>query len=1071
MTNICKKNISLLLVCCLIFTFTAFFAPIETKAALNISINGMFESVTSGIPSGWTQTSGQLDADSSDPYEGNYAMKVSGTTEFCASRNISLSANTTYMMSFAYKTSDEVTPLVKISSSDGNEILSQTFKKSTKWKTCQYEFTTPATISDFTLSFSATGSGDLYIDRLEMWQSEQLYGGEMENLNEWTFYLSNPGTTMTEEDVIKASLDTNGKTGSCIKIENTVVGANPYLWKNVGNIYGETVYQISADVKSTGLTDKGGVGFKISGFGDASNSMEHTIPDTGGEWQNISFNFTPVAGVNRIHVMPRLYGPGTAWFDNIHVRRVKNSESIISAPESLFFYSDEEIGTEYLNFIDNYAIAAGSKVRTKIYDGPFTVWENTCDSTQKLEIDFPLSVLTAPKKPTYTRDENNVITEIIPSPAISYTLVVEYVSAGGSVISSKYHTICKYDRPTYLTKNGDFVKNGEKVLPVVGYHAPYEDIPRLSEIGVTVIQSAASKSTAKIQQMLDEAQKYGVKVLVPLYEHMVPAGHELNIELTKQAIRMFHDHPALFGWMVQDEPRPASHETDEMYQLLQDSYNLIRSYDPDHPIYICECDSASLIESGQCCDILAVDPYPNELRLIENVYSMTVSAVQAVHGKKPIYNILQAWEWTGGWEPNADEIRNMAYLAMLGGAKGLGYYPVHDSAGNMFEQPLYEGAKLFAEKEQPVLLGNTFDVTTTTDAFIGKLQSGKNIYLLVASRADAEKTITFDAGVSGGLTTTYGGTATLNGTIVSATIPAHGAVLCCIDTSILVSNGSFEEVQSNGYPSGWSYTGGGENPGTTLFMDNTDPYDGDWCIKFDCAANKTINTSGTAKERLALQQYVPLTAGKTYRISYAGKVSSDSSTVPMFIRQNGAATPTFINYGVSLPSPNKWYEVVTYYTPATSGNALFFIGTYSAHWGNGAFYIDNFCVEEVTEPMVDFVNPDRDSSGLRVIETPVAGSKAASFAALPKSTDKALLVTASYVQKEGVLRLKGISVSSDVYSGANGQAANLAALLKTEEITVPSDATVVKTFLWSPYGMTPIGERKEVSFVQTVDTE
>lgn len=797
MRNTHKKNIILLLVCCFIFTLIPITTQIDTKAALSLSVNGMFESVANGIPSGWIQSSGQLSTDPIDPYEGIYAMKISGTTELCASRNISLSANTTYMMTFAYKTSGDISPLVKISSSGGNELLKQTFKKSNKWKTCQYEFTTPASFTAPVLNFCASGSGDLYIDRLEVWQSEQLYGGDMENLKEWVFYLSNPGTTMTDEDVIEATLDPNGKTGNCIKIVNTVVGANPYLWKNVGNIYGETVYQISADVKSMGITDNGGVGFKISGFGDASNSMEYTIGDTGGEWQNISFNFIPVAGVNRIHVMPRLYGPGTAWFDNVHVRRVKNSESIISAPESLFFYSDEETGAEYLTFTDNYTIATGSKVMTRIYDGPSVIWENISAPKQNMKIEFPLSVLTAPKKPTYKRDENNVITEIVPSPALSYTITVEYVSAGGSVISSKYHTICKYDRPTYLTKNGDFIKNGEKVIPVVGYHAPFEDIPRLAEIGVTVIQSAASKSTAKIQQVLDEAQKYGVKVLIPLYEHMVPAGHEKNIELTKQAIKLFHDHPALFGWMVQDEPRPASHETDEMYQLLQDSYNLIRSYDPDHPIYICECDSASLIESGQCCDILAVDPYPNELRLIENVYSMTVSAVNAVHGKKPVYNILQAWEWTGGWEPNADEIRNMAYLAMLGGAKGLGYYPVHDSAGNMFEQPLNDGVKLFAEKEQNILLGNSFSTSKTNDAYIGTFQDGNNNYILVASRADSERTILFDTGVEGGLSVVAGGTASINGTEVSVTVPAHGAVLCIISTHCFaVENNIVSSIKS-----------------------------------------------------------------------------------------------------------------------------------------------------------------------------------------------------------------------------------------------------------------------------------
>lgn len=68
------------------------------------------------------------------------------------------------------------------------------------------------------------------------------------------------------------------------------------------------------------------------------------------------------------------------------------------------------------------------------------------------------------------------------------------------------------------------------------------------------------------------------------------------------------------------------------------------------------------------------------------------------------------------------------------------------------------------------------------DAYIGTFQDGNNNYILVASRADSEKTISFDTGIKGGLSVIAGGTATANGTVVSVTIPAHGAVLCIIST-------------------------------------------------------------------------------------------------------------------------------------------------------------------------------------------------------------------------------------------------------------------------------------------------
>ena len=288
------------------------------------------------------------------------------------------------------------------------------------------------------------------------------------------------------------------------------------------------------------------------------------------------------------------------------------------------------------------------------------------------------------------------------------------------------------------------------------------------------------------------------------------------------------------------------------------------------------------------------------------------------------------------------------------------------------------------------------------------------------------------------------------------------------DTGNLALNGSFEEAYNTGFPASWSNTGGGENPGRTIFMDNTDPYDGNWCVKFDCASNKSINT-GAAAQRLCLQQRIDVTAGKTYRISYAAKVSGECSTVPMFIRQSGTATPGFLNNGTALPTANKWYEVVMYYTPTTSGYAQILIGSYSAHWGNGSFYIDNFRLEEVTEARVDFVNPTKNSNELRVIENPVANGTAVAFAGLPNSTDAVSVVTAAYAEVDGIRRLRAVSINSTVYSGST----NNAGLVKTDEFTIPADATIIKTFVLSngKDGAITVGESKTISLVQTTVIE
>ncbi len=289
------------------------------------------------------------------------------------------------------------------------------------------------------------------------------------------------------------------------------------------------------------------------------------------------------------------------------------------------------------------------------------------------------------------------------------------------------------------------------------------------------------------------------------------------------------------------------------------------------------------------------------------------------------------------------------------------------------------------------------------------------------------------------------------------------------DSSNLALNGSFEEVTNVGWPGSWTNTGGGENPGKTVFFDNTDPYDGSWCVKFDCAANNTINADAAAsiKQRLCLMQGINVTAGKTYRISYAAKVESGCSSVAIFMRQMGNAAPGFLNGGVTLPEANKWYEVVLYYTPTASGTAKILVGSYNAHNGSGAFYVDAFRMEEVTDARVDFVNADKNSNELRVIETPEADSKIAAFAGLPKTTDTATLVTAVYVKDNDTLRLKSVSLSSTTHTNT----VCASALLATEAVDIPEDAYMVKTFLWSADKKTPLGNSNLVLFEQDEITE
>ncbi len=77
----------------------------------------------------------------------------------------------------------------------------------------------------------------------------------------------------------------------------------------------------------------------------------------------------------------------------------------------------------------------------------------------------------------------------------------------------------------------------------------------------------------------------------------------------------------------------------------------------------------------ETCDIIGVDPYPLPKLSLRHVFHSTNSASKASLGLKPVWTILDAYN---GKEPNVEELRCMAYLALSAGANGIGIYAWDD---------------------------------------------------------------------------------------------------------------------------------------------------------------------------------------------------------------------------------------------------------------------------------------------------------------------------------------------------------------------------------------------------------
>lgn len=292
---------------------------------------------------------------------------------------------------------------------------------------------------------------------------------------------------------------------------------------------------------------------------------------------------------------------------------------------------------------------------------------------------------------------------------------------------------------------------------------------------------------------LDAAYQNGVYLLLNLYNNMLPAGHPDNVANTQTFVNAAKNHPALFGYMIMDEPFINSIDKEATYGYLKNSYKIIRDLDSAHPVYVVECMEADFEKASNCADIFAIDMYPTNLASMpDRTYSTTKTAVEAVNSKKPVYHILQAYNLSGSYEPSSNDIRHMAYQAFFGGASNIGYYPVCDSDSIMWETGLYDGVVSFAALEQQnaikaFVTGENEVVCKVIDedgiCYIA-YESRTDVYVAAINKSTTGKSVTLNVGISGTVTAVNGGS--LSDTSISGsnlTITLSGLQAACYKVS------------------------------------------------------------------------------------------------------------------------------------------------------------------------------------------------------------------------------------------------------------------------------------------------
>jgi hypothetical protein len=243
----------------------------------------------------------------------------------------------------------------------------------------------------------------------------------------------------------------------------------------------------------------------------------------------------------------------------------------------------------------------------------------------------------------------------------------------------------------------------KRSLPfIIGWYEFLENTAGPSQVankGINfVIPYIEGSKLEKIKIFLDAAKAAKIKVLVEVHRPLVEAG---NVAGTREFIRTYKNHPAVYGWYLYDEPE-IKKPTPLTPELLTKVYRAIKAEDKSKPVAIVFSDVGKVESYSNAMDISMWDAYPcnddvPEFAWVPSYRDALNRVTKISHGKqKKFWNVLQAYSGQlKKREPTKAEFRYMFYYSIFSGSDGLLFWMHPWSTPAWNEAVLYATIKEF----------------------------------------------------------------------------------------------------------------------------------------------------------------------------------------------------------------------------------------------------------------------------------------------------------------------------------------------------------------------------------------
>ena len=238
------------------------------------------------------------------------------------------------------------------------------------------------------------------------------------------------------------------------------------------------------------------------------------------------------------------------------------------------------------------------------------------------------------------------------------------------------------------------IVDGKPFFPLGVYGGIAEhDIGRLAE---SPFNTLMVYSFPKISE-LDRAQKHGLKVIAgvnfvwadnPFRPKAVNTDADAEAWLAKY-VSSIKGHDALLAWYLFDEP-PVT-EVPKFARRRE----LMQKMDPDHPCWGAMNNPQLAAWYLPAFDVASADPYPISRDPISMVSDWTEHVRKGTKGRRAIWMIPQIFDYRNygrkdAHTPTREEMRNMTWQCIVGGANGIIYFKYGDLAKNPFGDATFE---------------------------------------------------------------------------------------------------------------------------------------------------------------------------------------------------------------------------------------------------------------------------------------------------------------------------------------------------------------------------------------------